>query len=157
MVQPTGWINPQWEEFMPAARSCVEADTTSKGQPAMGGTDAWREASRSLQRLDQKSRMSRAAPVRIREGLGVKLPRATRRVVLARYQGERLKRVIEGLLEAWMGLEINRDQTRVVDLNQEGTSLDFLGYTFRSDRDQFGRSKRYLHWGPSRKALAKER
>src|SRR5215470_10035527 len=79
MVQPTGWINPQWEEFMPAARSCVEADTTSKGQPAMGGTDAWREASRSLQRLDQKSRMSRAAPVRIREGLGVKLPRATRR------------------------------------------------------------------------------
>src|SRR5262249_38068115 len=29
-------------------------------------------------RLDHKSRMSREAPVRIREGLGVKLPRATR-------------------------------------------------------------------------------
>jgi hypothetical protein len=40
MVQPTGWINQQWEEFMPEARSCVEVRATGKSQPAMGGTDA---------------------------------------------------------------------------------------------------------------------
>ena len=36
-----------------------------------------------------------------------------------------------------MGLEINREKTRVVDLKQEGASLDFLGYTFRYDRDRY--------------------
>ena len=43
---------------------------------------------------------------------------------------------IEAKLETWMGLEINREKTRVVDLKQEGASLDFLGYTFRYDRDR---------------------
>ena len=35
-------------------------------------------------------------------------------VVLARYQGPRLRTFIEEKLEAWMGLEINREKTRVV-------------------------------------------
>jgi hypothetical protein len=30
-----------------------------------------------------------------------------------------------------MGLEINREKTRVVDLQEKKASLDFLGYTFR--------------------------
>jgi RNA-directed DNA polymerase len=60
-------------------------------------------------------------------------------VVLARYQGERLKGWIESKLEDWMGLEINRDKTRVIDLKQQGEKLDFLGYTFRYDRDLKGR------------------
>jgi RNA-directed DNA polymerase len=33
----------------------------------------------------------------------------------------------------------------------------FLGYTFRWHRDEYGRDKRYLHVGPSKKALQKER
>jgi RNA-directed DNA polymerase len=78
-------------------------------------------------------------------------------VVMARYQGSRLRQAIESILEAWMGLEINRDKTRVVDLNQVGASLDFLGYTFGYDRDLHGRPHRYLNWGPSRKSLEKER
>ena len=40
MVQPMGWINQRWEEFMPEARSCVKVQATGKSQPAMGGTDA---------------------------------------------------------------------------------------------------------------------
>jgi hypothetical protein len=40
MVQPKGWINQQWEEFMPEAKSCVKVYVRSKRQPAMGGTDA---------------------------------------------------------------------------------------------------------------------
>ena len=61
---------------------------------------------------------------------------------------------IEEKIEDWMGLEINREKTRVVDLRCEGESLDFLGYTYRYDRDQKGREHRYLHLGPSKKAMA---
>lgn len=78
-------------------------------------------------------------------------------VVMARYQGQRLQQHVEWLLESWMGLVINREKTRVVNLNEVGTSLDFLGYTFRYDRDLHGRDRRYLNWGPSKKALARER
>ena len=56
-----------------------------------------------------------------------------------------------------MGLEINRDKTRVVDLREEGASLDFLGYTFRYDRDLHGGKHRYLNVFPSKKALTRER
>ena len=56
-----------------------------------------------------------------------------------------------------MGLEINREKTRVVDLKEEEASLDFLGYTFRYDRDRKGRGHRYLNVVPSKKALQRER
>ena len=52
-------------------------------------------------------------------------------VVLARFQGTRLTGWIESKLEGWLGLEINREKTRVVKLTEEGASLDFLGFTFR--------------------------
>jgi len=78
-------------------------------------------------------------------------------VVLARYQGPQLREFIERKLEAWMGLEINREKTRVVDLKQEGASLDFLGYTFRYDRDLRGRGHRYLNVQASKKAILRER
>lgn len=78
-------------------------------------------------------------------------------LVLARYQTASLGKWIELKLEDWMGLEINREKTRVLDLKQIGASLDFLGYTFRYDRDRFGGSHRYLNVIPSTKALKKER
>ena len=52
-------------------------------------------------------------------------------VILARYISPRLEDWVEGKLEGWLGLEINREKTRVLDLRQPGQSLDFLGYTFR--------------------------
>src|SRR5262245_5014784 len=78
-------------------------------------------------------------------------------VVLARYQSQRLGSFIESKLEDWLGLELNREKTRIVDLKQKGASLDFLGYTFRYDRDRYGRSLRYLNVVPSKRALLKER
>jgi RNA-directed DNA polymerase len=78
-------------------------------------------------------------------------------VVLARHQTRALAQFIESKLEQWMGLELNREKTRVVDLKQVGASLDFLGYTFRYDRDRQGRPHRYLNVVPSKKALTKER
>ncbi len=77
-------------------------------------------------------------------------------VVMARYQGPQLVAWVEKKLEDWLGLKINRTKTRVVNLNEEGTHLDFLGYQFRYDRDRFGRGHRYLHWGPSAKAVKRE-
>jgi RNA-directed DNA polymerase len=77
-------------------------------------------------------------------------------VVMARRQSPELVASVESLLEDWLGLKINRDKTRVVNLNAEGTQLDFLGYTFRYDRDLFGRDRRYLNLFPSAKALERE-
>lgn len=78
-------------------------------------------------------------------------------VVLARYVGQRLVGWIENTLERRMGLELNRVKTGIVDLRRPGASVDFLGYTFRFDRDLKGRSHRYLNVVPSKKALARER
>ena len=77
-------------------------------------------------------------------------------VVLARYQTPRLRSWIEEKIEKWLGLEMNRDKTRVVDLREKKASLDFLGYTFRWDRNLSG-SGRYLNVEPSKKALERER
>jgi len=87
----------------------------------------------------------------------VRFPGATHLVVLARYQTEAMAQFIESKLEQWMGLELNREKTRTVDLKQAGASLDFLGYTFRYDRDRHGRPYRYLNVVPSKKSLKKER
>jgi RNA-directed DNA polymerase len=78
-------------------------------------------------------------------------------VVLARYQSPALSTFIETKLEAWMGLEINREKTRVVDLKEKGASLDFLGFTYRYDRDRLGRGHRYLNVFPSKKAVGRMR
>ena len=78
-------------------------------------------------------------------------------VVLARYISPKLRDWIEGKLEGWLGLQINREKTRVLKLLQTGQSLDFLGYTFRNDRDQYGRPERYWNLQPSRKTMERER
>src|SRR5438445_636375 len=78
-------------------------------------------------------------------------------VVLARYISPQLRGWIEDKLEGWLGLQINREKTRVLDMRQPGQSLDFPGYTFRYDQDQYGRPQRYLNLQPSRKAMARER
>jgi len=78
-------------------------------------------------------------------------------VVMARYIDGRMTGWIETKLEDWLCLTINREKTRVVNVREVGESLDFLGYTFRYDRDLKGRGWRYLNWFPSAKALARER
>jgi RNA-directed DNA polymerase len=77
-------------------------------------------------------------------------------VVLARYQSSRLTGFIESKLEQWMGLQLNREKTRVVHLRDPGASLDFLGYTFRYDRSGSGPGV-YLNVFPSKKAVLKQR
>lgn len=78
-------------------------------------------------------------------------------VVLARYQGLRLQEWIAGKLEGWMGLELNAEKTKIIRINEAGASLDFLGFTFRYDRDLKGRNWMYLNIFPSRKSMQRER
>lgn len=78
-------------------------------------------------------------------------------VLLARYMGVRIRNFTESLLEGRFALTINREKTRVVKLHEEGAALDFLGYTFRYDRDLYGRPCRYLNVIPAKKATERER
>ena len=54
-------------------------------------------------------------------------------------------------------MTINRKKTRVVNLNETGASLDFLGFTFRYDRDLHGSDRRYLNVFPAKKSVARAR
>ena len=78
-------------------------------------------------------------------------------VILARYQGRQLTDWVETQLEGRFKLTINREKTRVVSLNEPMASVDFLGFTFRYDRDLHGGSHRYLNVFPSKKAQARAR
>jgi RNA-directed DNA polymerase len=78
-------------------------------------------------------------------------------VALAKQMGSETIEFIESRLEGKFQLEINREKTRVVNLREEGASLDFLGYTFRYDRDLNGRGRKYLNMFPSKKAVQRER
>jgi len=60
-------------------------------------------------------------------------------VILARYVDDSICSWVESWLEGRFQLEVNRDKTRVVRLDEPGSHLDFLGFTFRYDRDLQGR------------------
>jgi RNA-directed DNA polymerase len=55
-------------------------------------------------------------------------------VVMARFIDHRIVGFIEEKIERRLGLVINREKTRVVQMSDEDASLDFLGYTFRFSR-----------------------
>ncbi|MFN0086385.1 MAG: group II intron reverse transcriptase/maturase [Blastocatellia bacterium] len=78
-------------------------------------------------------------------------------VVLARYQTTRLREDVESFIEGRMSLTINREKTRIVNLKEKGAKLDFLGFSFRNDRDLYGRERRYLNVFPSAKSVANEK
>lgn len=78
-------------------------------------------------------------------------------VILAKHVGGRIEQFVEQTLQGRFALTVNRDKTRTVKLNTPSVGLDFLGYTFRYDRDLHGRPWRYLNQCPSSKALQRER
>ena len=74
-------------------------------------------------------------------------------VVMAKYVDERIIKWVEGKIEGWMGLSINREKTKVFDAKTPGMTLDFLGYSFRYDKDRQGRPWRYWNRIPSKKSV----
>ena len=77
-------------------------------------------------------------------------------VVMARYVDHRIAGWIEKTVEGRLGLSINREKTRTVDVNRSGQRLDFLGYSFRYDRSFLGPGL-FLNRFPSKRAMAKAR
>jgi RNA-directed DNA polymerase len=77
-------------------------------------------------------------------------------VILAKDIGTSCCRFVEEKIEGWLGLTINKEKTKVIDLKQ-GDELNFLGYVFRFHDDIKGRGHKYLHMGPSKKAIEKEK
>ena len=75
-------------------------------------------------------------------------------VILAYYQGTRLREWIEKTLEGRFRLTINREKTRTVRMTAPQATLSFLGFTLRYEWDCFGRPKQYLRQEPSAKAEA---
>lgn len=78
-------------------------------------------------------------------------------VILTREMGAELMQFVEEKMVLWLGLKINREKTRLINLREQGKALDFLGYSFRLERDRYGRKLRYWNMCPSAKALACER
>jgi RNA-directed DNA polymerase len=72
-------------------------------------------------------------------------------VVMARYISPRIISWLEAKLEGQLKLSINRDKTKVINVKQPGSTLDFLGFSMRYDRDIHGRPWTYLNTFPSRK------
>lgn len=76
-------------------------------------------------------------------------------VIMARYIGDRITNWVEGTVEDWLELTINRKKTRVIELTAEGeANLDFLGYTFQYQWGYVDRTRRFLTASPSKKAIA---
>jgi RNA-directed DNA polymerase len=74
-------------------------------------------------------------------------------VVMARFIGDRIVGFIEEKIERRLGLVINREKTRVVQMDDEDATLDFLGYTFRFSRSHRpGGGPRYWRAEASSKA-----
>jgi RNA-directed DNA polymerase len=92
--------------------------------------------------------MRRESHVRFREGAGVKLPRATRLVILVDAHPRHawlLTAVTKRLREelASLQVEVNEEKSRLVDLTK-GETFGFLGFTIRRLRSKRG------GWWPQR-------
>jgi len=74
-------------------------------------------------------------------------------VIMAKYISARITRWVEEKIEGKLALRINLEKTTIVDLCKQGNHLNFLGYTFRKDKDKLGRDKRYLNIFPSKKTV----
>lgn len=78
-------------------------------------------------------------------------------IIMAKFIDHRIIKYTSDKLEDWMGLKINRNKTQVINLKKAKSSLDFLGFTFRWDKDRKGRGHRYWNVFPSKKSLKRER
>ncbi|MBS0636559.1 MAG: group II intron reverse transcriptase/maturase [Verrucomicrobia bacterium] len=75
-------------------------------------------------------------------------------VVLMRHRSAQVEEFIKSTLEEWMGLVLNKEKTKVVDLKRKGCSIDFLGFNLRYVKSKYSNGQ-YLKIEPKKKAFAK--
>ena len=95
--------------------------------------------------------MRREPPVRIREGLGVQFPRATRLVICCRGTADEAMTVMREMMSK-LKLTVNETKTRLCRLPEE--TFDFLGYTLGRNHDRRTGAS-YLGPRPSRKKIVR--
>jgi RNA-directed DNA polymerase len=78
-------------------------------------------------------------------------------VILAKYLSPRIVKWVENEIEGRFGLKINREKTRVIDVNQPKTEVNFLGYVFRWVNIRKESNRKYCQHHASKKALIKAR
>lgn len=123
-----------------------------KGTP-QGGVISPLLANLYLHEMDRTFHEDESGPYRVANARLVRY--ADDFVILARYQGKRIREWVEGKLERDLGLGINRDKTSIVRMNESGGNLNFLGFAMRYDRDLQGRDHKYLNIFPSEKAISR--
>jgi RNA-directed DNA polymerase len=77
-------------------------------------------------------------------------------VVMARHLGSRVGDFIAEKLEGWLGLKLNREKTRIVNLRRSQERLEFLGYQIGLAPVRADRSRHYWRMEPSKKAMERE-
>jgi RNA-directed DNA polymerase len=77
-------------------------------------------------------------------------------VILTNKITPKLESFVTEKIEKWLGLKINRDKTRTMEVKGSESGLDFLGYNFQLAPDQYGRKRRYWRVAPSKKAVQRE-
>lgn len=127
-------------------------DRRDKGTP-QGGVISPMLANTFLHWFDRKFH-GKDGPARTAEARLVRY--ADDFVILARRISPEILGFVRETLEDRMGLTINLEKTRTLNL-KSGDSLDFLGFTFRYDKDLYGGPHKYLNLIPSKKAVARER
>lgn len=78
-------------------------------------------------------------------------------VVMARYVTRKVKTWIEDTLEGRFGLTINKEKTKIVDLESSKGQLDFLGFTMRWWQVRSSQWKKFCAQMPSKKSLKRAR
>lgn len=78
-------------------------------------------------------------------------------VIMAKHVGTLISDWVDETVEEWMGLSINRTKTRIVNLKEERSNFDFLGYTFRYEASRYRGKPPFLTMVPSAKACKRER
>jgi len=78
-------------------------------------------------------------------------------VIMARSIDDRMIKWVVEKIEMWMGLELNREKTKVVNVRSPDAALKFLGYSFRYEKDAYKKNSCYLRRSPSRKSMQRAR
>jgi len=78
-------------------------------------------------------------------------------VIMARSIDDRMIKWVGEKIEMWMGLELNREKTKVVNVRSPDAALKFLGYSFRYEKDAYKKNSCYLRRSPSRKSMQRAR
>ena len=75
-------------------------------------------------------------------------------VVLTRYRSAETEEFIRDKLEGWMGLVINKEKTKLVDMKKKGSSIDFVGFNMRYVKSKIN-DGHYLKIEPKKKSFEK--